>query len=222
MTICRSIHGTAKALFHSILWLSNIPLYIYVPHLLYSSVNGHLGCFRASAIVNSAAMKRPWCWKRLRTGGEGDDRGWDGLGGIIDSMGMSLSKLWGIVKNGEAWQAAVHWVAKSQVQLSNWTATWTSGEQQAFLEFGIPSHPSKHVHSLCDAVLLLLFGGPAACPSGRLHLSLPHHVSLSKMPFYFYTLWNLLNIIINETFFPRRKLFKIIWTHEIKSKLDSK
>ena len=73
---------------------------IYVPHLLYSSVNGHLGCFRASAIVNSAAMKRPWCWKRLRTGGEGDDRGWDGLGGIIDSMGMSLSRLWG---HSEEW-----------------------------------------------------------------------------------------------------------------------
>ena len=23
-------------------------------------------------------MKRPWCWERLRAGGEGDDRGWDG------------------------------------------------------------------------------------------------------------------------------------------------
>ena len=35
------------------------------------------------------------------------------LKGIIDSMGMSLSKLWEIVKGREAWRAADHRVAKS-------------------------------------------------------------------------------------------------------------
>ena len=48
------------------------------------------------------------------------------LDGITDSLDMSLSELWEIVKDRRAWRVAVHGVPKSQTQLSNRTTNLKS------------------------------------------------------------------------------------------------
>ena len=61
--------------------------------------------------------KRLWCWERLRRRDKRDDREW-GLDGIIDSMDMSLSKLWEMVKDRKLWRTAIHRVTKRWTWLS--------------------------------------------------------------------------------------------------------
>ena len=69
--------------------------------------------------------KRPWCWERLKAGGEKGQQRMRWVDSITDSVDMSLSKLLDRVKDRKDWCAAIHGVAKSWIRLSLWTTTTT-------------------------------------------------------------------------------------------------
>ena len=92
--------------------------------------------------------KRPWCWQRLKAGGERDDRGRDGWMASLTQWTLSLSKLWEMVKDREAWRAAVQGVTKSQTWLRDWSElNWTEDhwEGSFLVEGGLSSSGAERI-----------------------------------------------------------------------------
>ena len=75
------------------------------------------------------SWKRPWCWERLKAGGEGDDRGWDGWmasptrwtwvrtssRGGDGQGGLACCSPWGRKESDTNWATELHWYVKSKI-----------------------------------------------------------------------------------------------------------
>ena len=75
-------------------------------------------------MMSQTHWKRPWCWERWRAGGEEGERGWD-VGWHHWLTGHEFEQTLGeMMKDREAWHAAIHGISKSRIY-------WATEQQQS-------------------------------------------------------------------------------------------
>ena len=94
-------------------------------------------------------LKRPWCWERLRAGGEGDDRNWDGW------MASPTQWTWVWVGPRSWWWTGRSGVLQFMGSLKSWTrlSDWTELKFSYFTFLGI-------ILTICSMYWLLLLMNP--------------------------------------------------------------
>ena len=106
----------------------------YFAHLMWRTDS-----LEKTLMVGKIEGRRRRGWQRMR---------W--LAGLTDSMDMSLSKLWVLVMDREAWCAAVHGVAKSRT----WLSYWTELKVQGHMPWGCHAPSGRGLASLCVSPFL--------------------------------------------------------------------
>ena len=118
----------------------------------------------ATSCEELTKWKRPWCWEGLGTGGEGDDRGWDGwmasltrwtesewtLGVGDGQGGLACCDWWGC-RVGHDWATELNWIIDSECT-SVWTLTFL--DKYTFLDS--LSRNSNLIHLL--TLILINYG----------------------------------------------------------------
>ena len=108
--------------------------------------------------------KRPWCWERLRAGGEGDDRGWDGwmasptrwtwvrvnLGSWWWTERPGALRFMGSQRVGHDWVTELNWWNSKSLKRGNWRAI------SAARVTPTPTFLSPHVQFISKSYLLYL------------------------------------------------------------------